>query len=149
MVSSDRILKVDMEDLGGDFLEFRFQERALAYVGRLVRRARVLSAAELAELLENAVDQGLLTEEEKNDVLLTDAVVRGRRKEDGGPVYLAIEVSWGIDPHDIERALRRAALLSKLGTPALPVVAGRNMSDDVTALAQAKQVWLVIDGRTS
>ncbi len=63
-------------------LETRYDRQAPAYVGRLVRRAQVLSANELMELLENAVDQELLTEEEKNDVSLIDAVVRGRRKED-------------------------------------------------------------------
>lgn len=144
-----RVIKVDIGELKGDALELRFREKAPAYLGHLVRRARVLSVAHLAELLEDAVEQGTLSEEEKNDVLLTDAVVRGRHKEDGNQVYLTIEVSWGIDSHDVERALRRAALLSKLGTPTLPVVAGRKTSNDVTALAQAKQVWLVIDGRSS
>src|SRR5262245_59314277 len=60
-----KIIKVDLGDLKGDVLELRFREKAPAYLGPLLRRAQVLSAAELAELLENATEQGLLTEEEK------------------------------------------------------------------------------------
>ena len=128
----------------GELLEVRYRERAPAYVGRLVRRAQVLSATERVELLENAVEQGILTEEEKNDVLLTDVVVRGRRKEDGAQVYLAIAVSWGVGPYDVERAIHRAALLGKLGSPAMPVVAGKNITPYADELTHASQVQQLI-----
>jgi chromosome segregation ATPase len=131
-------------DLKGEVLEVRYQRNASAYVGRLVRRAQVLSANELMELLENAVDQGLLTEEEKNDVSLTDVIVRGRRKEDGAPVYLAIEVSWGVGPYDVERAVHRAALLSRLGVPAIPVVAGKSITPDADDISRSRHVQQLI-----
>jgi hypothetical protein len=51
-------------------------------------------------------------------------VVRGRRREDGTEIYLGVEVSWGVGLHDVQRAAERAALLARLGTPALPVVGG-------------------------
>src|SRR5919108_943454 len=74
-----RVLKIDVGDLKGDNLERRYREKAPAYFGRLVRRMRVLSAEELAGLLEDAVDQGhFLTEAEKDEAILTDVVVRGR-----------------------------------------------------------------------
>jgi len=104
----------------------------------------VLSAAELVDLLENGVEQGILTDEEKDEVLLTDAVVRGKRKDDGAPIYLAIEVSWGVGPYDVERAVYRAALLSKLGVPAMPVVAGKSITTSADRLAREKQVQQII-----
>lgn len=131
-------------DLKGELLELRYRERAPAYVGRLVRRAQVLSAAELVELLETAVEQGRLTEAEKDEVLLIDLVVRGKRKEDGVQVYLAVEVSWSVGPHDVERAAQRATPLGKLGIPTAPVVAGRNITTYADELARVKQVQPII-----
>ncbi len=139
--------KIDIGDLKGELLELRYGERAPAYVGRLIRRAQVLSAAELAALLEDAVDHGRFTEEEKDEVLLADLVVRGRSKQNGSDVYLVVEVSWGVGPHDVERAVQRAALLSKLGIPALPVVAGKTVTPQADRLAQVKQVSRLIAGQ--
>jgi chromosome segregation ATPase len=142
-----RVLKVDTGDLKGEILEIRYRERAPAYLGRLIRRVHVLSTEELSELLEDAVERGQLTDAEKDEVILTDVVVRGRRKENGTDVYGVVEVSWGVGPHDVERAAQRAALLSKLGIPVLPVVAGKTVTEQAAHLARAKQVWQLTDGR--
>src|SRR5919108_484973 len=142
-----RVLKIDVGDLKGDNLERRYRERAPAYFGRLVRRMHVLSAEELAGLLEDAVEQGQLTEAEKDEAILTDVVVRGRYPGSGAEVYLVIEVSWGVGVHDVERAVQRAAVLGKLGIPALPVVAGKAMTAQAEQLAHEQHVWQVIDGQ--
>jgi hypothetical protein len=143
-----RVLKIDVGDLKGDNLERRYREKAPAYFGRLVRRMHVLSAEELAGLLEDAVDQGQLTEAEKDEAILTDMVVRGRYQGSGAEVYLVIEVSWGVGVHDVERAVQRAAVLGKLGIPALPVVAGKAVTAQAEQLAHEQHVWQVIDGQT-
>jgi hypothetical protein len=142
-----RVLKIDVGDLKGDNLERRYREKAPAYFGRLVRRMRVLSAEELAGLLEDAVEQGQLTEAEKDEAILTDVVVRGRYQRSGAEVYLVIEVSWGVGVHDVERAVQRAAVLGKLGIPALPVVAGKAVTAQAEQLAHEQHVWQVIDGQ--
>lgn len=142
-----RVLKIDVGDLKGDNLERRYRERAPAYFGRLVRRMRVLSAEELAGLLEDAVDQGQLTEAEKDEAILTDVVVRGRYQGSGAEVYLVVKVSWGVGVHDVERAVQRAAVLGKLGIPALPVVAGKAVTAQAEQLAHEQHVWQVIDGQ--
>jgi hypothetical protein len=142
-----RVLKIDVGDLKGDNLERRYREKAPAYFGRLVRRMRVLSAEELAGLLEDAVEQGQLTDAEKDEAILTDVVVRGRYQGSGAEVYLVIEVSWGVGVHDVERAVQRAAVLGKLGIPALPVVAGKAVTAQAEQLAHEKHVWQVIDGQ--
>jgi hypothetical protein len=142
-----RVLKIDVGDLKGDNLERRYREKAPAYFGRLVRRMRVLSAEELAGLLEDAVEQGQLTDAEKDEAILTDVVVRGRYHGSGAEVYLVIEVSWGVGVHDVERAVQRAAVLGKLGIPALPVVAGKAVTAQAEQLAHEQHVWQVIDGQ--
>jgi hypothetical protein len=142
-----RVLKIDVGDLKGDNLERRYREKAPAYFGRLVRRMHVLSAEELAGLLEDAVEQGQLTEAEKDEAILAGVVVRGRYQGSGAEVYLVIEVSWGVGVHEVERAVQRAAVLGKLGIPALPVVAGKAVTAQAEQLAHQKHVWQVIDGQ--
>ena len=142
-----RTLVDDVGELKEDALENRYRNRVFAYFGRLLRRAHVLSPDELTSLLEEAVDSGALSEAEADEVALVDLVVRGRRREDGTQVYLAVEVSWSVDLNDVERAIRRANLLAKIGTPTMPVVAGRRATDEAKQLARMEQVWQLTDGR--
>jgi len=114
-----------------------------------VRRAHVLSGDELAALLDAAVTQGQLAEDEADDLLQADVVVRGRRREDSTEVYLVVEVSWGVGLSDVQRAAERAALLARTGTPALPVVAGFWVSPEAQEPARALQVWQVTNGRVT
>src|SRR5215471_14536580 len=52
LIANGKIYRKDIGDLKGELLEARYHRRGPAYVGRLARRAQVLSAAELADLLE-------------------------------------------------------------------------------------------------
>lgn len=142
-----RSLGVDVGDLKGKILESRYHDRAGACLGRIVRRTHTLSTDELVTLLDDAVDQGRLALTERDEVLLADVVVRGRRRTDDVPVYLVVAVSWGVGLQDVDRAVHRAALLSKLGTPALPVVAGETVTEAAAQLARRHQVWQVTDGK--
>jgi predicted house-cleaning noncanonical NTP pyrophosphatase (MazG superfamily) len=135
--------------LKGELLEMRYHARAAAYLGRLFRRVRPLSTTELAELLDDAVEQGKLIDAERDEILLVDFVARGRHRETGAEVYLVVEVSWGVGPYDVERAAERARLLSKLGTPALLVVAGKVMTKQAASLAEEQHVQSLIEGRRS
>ena len=87
----------DVERLKGSDLERRYRERAHAYFSRLLRRIHVLSGDELMALLEEAVTRKQLSEDEADDILQADMVIRGRRREDGTEVYGVVEVSWGSD----------------------------------------------------
>lgn len=139
-----------MDDLGalkGDALERRYRERPFTYFGRLIRRAHTLTSAELEGLIEGAVEQGLLSQDEAAEVAEADAVIRGRWREDGAEVYLVVEISWGVGPSDVERAVRRAELLARAGVTAWPVVAGRAVTAEAAALAQERKVWQFTDGR--
>jgi hypothetical protein len=139
----------DLEQLKGHNLEQRYRERAPAYFSRMLRRIHALSNDELVALLDAAVTQGRLSEDEADEVLQADIVVRGRRREDSTEVYLVVEVSWGVGLHDVQRAVERAALLARLGTSALPVVAGFWVTPDAQEPARALRVWQVTDGRVT
>lgn len=128
----------DVTELKGDNLERRYRERAGAYFGRLLRRVRVLSTQELTDLLDEAVERGVLSEPEADAVTWSDLVVQGRRRDDDAQAALLVEISWGIGPQDVERAAERAALLTRAGLAALPVVAGRAITAE--ALTEARRL---------
>jgi hypothetical protein len=147
LVQTVRALGIDVGFLKGEVLENRYRTKGYAYFSRIVRRAHVLSSDELISLFEDARERGILSEAEVDQLTAVDLVVRGKRKDDGTEVYLVVEVSWGVGPTDVERAAQRASLLAKVGTPAIPVVAGEWVTTEADQLAHDKHVWKVTDGR--
>lgn len=138
----------DVGDLKGSDLERRYRERAPAYFDDLLRRIYVLSAQELAALLDEPVAKGVLSQAERKDLLMSDVVVRGRRRKDDGEAYLVVEVSVGIGKGDVERAVRRAEVLSRaLEQPSMAVVAGEWITPKAEQQARQWGVWRVLDGR--
>jgi hypothetical protein len=98
-------------------------------------------------MLDRAVTAGQLTEEDLDEIVWADAIVRGRRREDDQEVFLVVEASWGVGPYDVQRADRRAKLLAKAGVTTLPVVAGVWMTPDGEVAARALRVWRITNGR--
>jgi hypothetical protein len=137
----------DMAEVKDILFELWYRDRAYAYFAPLIRRTHVLSPEELDALLEGAVAQGQLSEAESDEILLADLLLRGRRRADNAEVYVVVEISWKIDPYDVERSVRRAALLSRIGTPALPVVAGKEVIDEAASLARMLHVWQLTNGQ--
>ncbi len=146
MVKRVDSLGQDIGDLKGIGLEFRYQRLAYAYFQRLLRRIYVLPPAELSTLLEDAVDEGKLSYSDMEEIIRADLVVRGKRREDEVEVYLVVEISWGAGPDDVERAAQRAKLLAQLGTPTIPVVAGKAITSETADLARRLETWLVMNG---
>lgn len=134
--------------LQGAELERRYRERAPAYFAPLLRRIRALSSEDLARMIDEAEEQGLISAEERGELLATDVVVTGVSRADGAETYLAVEVSGGIGAGDVARAVRRAKLLEKLtGKRALAVVAGEGVTNKGVAAARESGAIAVIDGR--
>ncbi len=114
--------------LKGESLERRYRERAASYFQRVLRRIRVVDHQQLGLLLDDAVDQGRITAEERAQVLEADVVVTGLF--DGREVYLLAEVSGTVTAHDVRRARERAAALEKAtGCPVLLAVAGQELEE--------------------
>ena len=144
-------LQDDVGELKGIVLEQRYRNRAFAYFSRLVRHMHTVTDDELVALLEEAVARGVLSEDGMDEIGRADVVVQGQRREGQSPdeVYLVVEVSWGVGPRDVERAVRRAALLGQTGLQTMPVVAGERITDEAAELARAMRVWQVLDGRVT
>jgi hypothetical protein len=133
-------------ELKGSDLEAQYRIKAPAYFGRLLRRVHALSPDELVALVDGAVEAGRLSDDQAQEIYLADAIVRGRRRENGEDLYLVVEVSWGVGPEDVDRAAERAELLAKTGVATLPVVAGKTVTVPAARLARARKVWQVTDG---
>jgi len=128
----------------GDALERRFRERAPSYFQRLLRRLRVFSQERLANLLDDAAEEGRITEEEREALLRADLVAEGKRN--GEPVALLAEVSFKVDRYDVERAAERAKMLEKvLGVAVIPAVGGAFVDDRVWPVAQELGVEVIQD----
>ncbi len=117
-------LEVDVAKLKGDNLERKVRERAPAYFGRYFRRVKAVPIEEWSEKLEDALDGGLISEEERKDALNLDALIRVK-SEDGRNLLLAVEVSHTLEDKDADRALRRANVIARVyGIETIPVVIG-------------------------
>jgi hypothetical protein len=134
-------------ELTGELLELRYARRGPAYFSRLARGLRVVDTGQLADRLDDAVAAGKLTDHERDSLLEADIVLSGRRREDQEPIYILVEVSYGIGRSDVQRAADCARLLEKLGQPAVPAVAGRWIDPDTDRMARAYGVWQVLNGR--
>jgi chromosome segregation ATPase len=138
------VLKTDVAQLKGNDLERLVRERPFVYFSRFARRLRIISDAELGDLVEAAVQQNQLTEAEADQIKLLDAIARGLHRETNDPLYLAAEVSSVVDEHDLKRAVARAALLQKAtGVLTLPIVVGKTIRNEVRAQAEAQSAGWV------
>lgn len=127
-------------------LAHRFRERAAAYFRRVVDRPTPLSAQQLIDLIDSPDAVRYLTDEERDDVLFAELVVRGRARTGEGDVYAVVEVAVNIGPNDVNRAARRASLLGRL-CPTVAAVAGRSISPEAEVLAQSRGLWHLLYDR--
>jgi hypothetical protein len=134
-----------VERADGRSLEWTLQTRLPAYVGRWIRHCRVLEIQEVVESLEPLVETGVYTEIDLDNLSDADVVASGML--DGEQVYLVGEVSCTGDREDVERAARRAALLTKAGKQALPFIACDSISSKTLEQAKDAGVRILLGGR--
>ncbi|MBE3583908.1 MAG: hypothetical protein IMX01_07345 [Limnochordaceae bacterium] len=139
-------LKDSVSVLKGHDLERTYRDRAAGYFGRLFKGLRVLPDYEVDRLLEAAVTQGIITWEERDDVLESDLVARGQLRSTNQTAFLVVEISWGVGPEDVERAHRRAATLQKVTGAAIAAVAGVSILPQAKELSDTLGVTRVTDG---
>jgi hypothetical protein len=141
-------LSYQVDELRGESVERRYRERGHSYFSVIARRLRPLSLDDLDGVLDAAVAERRLTDDEAEEVRLADAILRGRRRADGAEVYLVVEASSAVDEGDVERAARRASLLARTGLLTVPVVAGRRFTAAGEEEARRTGVWRFTDGRS-
>jgi hypothetical protein len=124
----------------GDLLELKFRNRLPSYLGRLLRKAKVIEAAELIDAIEPTVGEVAV-----DDFLRSDVVATGTLE--GNSVYLVGEISYTANEDDVMRAARRTACLVKAGLPAVGLVACEKISPQTAEYASKEGVRVWLDGR--
>jgi len=129
-------LTIRTDAVVGRTFELQFRDRLTAYLGRFLRRGKLIANDELLGTIEAQV-----TDREIDEFLRADAVVRGI--VDGKPTYVVVEVSTTGDVEDIVRAEQRAGILRKAGLESIPLVACDAISPESIAFAKLSgvRVW--------
>ena len=129
-------LSIRTDAVVGRTFELQFRDRLSSYLGRFLRRSKLLRNDEVLDAIESVLDG-----EECDEVLRVDAIASGL--VDGVPSHVVVEVSSTGDTDDVVRAERRAAILRKAGMVAIPVVACEAISRETALFAQARgvRVW--------
>ena len=123
------------------YASMAFRQRS----GRALRRNRLLSggvsevSSAFLDLIADALDAGLITDDEWRDLQQADAVMSGQHE--GNTVYFVGEFSITVNNYDIDRAISRAATLGRAtGSDAWPMVIGDNIPEPQRARAEAEEV---------
>ena len=141
------LVKGRLDNAVGSNYEWKVTKSIGAVIGSSYRRVRVLKglpsgpSPEFMDLVADAEDDGLITDEQYLQIQQLDLVMTGRRKTDRAEVYIAGEVSITVGESDIIRAAQWAAMLSAaVGQPVEPVVIATQIDEARTALAAANNV---------
>jgi hypothetical protein len=129
-------LTIRTDAVVGRTFELQFRDRLSAYLGRFLRRGKVVGNDVLLDAIEARV-----TTEEVEDFLRADIVAKGL--VDGVETYVVAEVSSTGDTEAIVRAERRAGILRKAGLVSIPLVACDAVSPESLAFARKSgvRVW--------
>ena len=98
----------------------------------------------IPDLLDAALQSGDITENEANDAELADIIIGGNSNA-ATMAYAVIEASVTVDRHDVDRAVARAAIISKAANaPATAAVAGTSISEADRQHADNNSVTVII-----
>ena len=140
-----RTLHIRTDKTAGWALEWVVGNRLPAYVGRQIKRCRVVGPMDLIESLEDRPAIRELSAEDLDQLRRADLIATG--VIDDEKIYLVGEVSFTADNDDVLRAARRAAVLRKVGERSQPFVACDAIGSISTELARREGVWIIVEGR--
>ena len=126
-------LKTDVAYLKGSDLEHRLHRkiRPLISGALALKRAQIVQSMvqepnrDFLDRLEDALENGRITEGQDARIEATDFILHAQRRDDRAPVWIAVEASYRVHANDIQRVRASADALSAVfDSEALAVVAG-------------------------
>jgi hypothetical protein len=135
------VVKDDVGGFKGWRLEACYRDRATAVFGHVLDKVKVISPGDLRSFWKD----GVITEEEGRDIRRLDLLIEGV-DDDGNRRRAAVEISFRADAGDLERAVRRAAVVARTGTPCWPVVATTEVAPEMPDLVRGRSAALLRDG---
>ena len=101
---------------------------------------------EFDNVLEEAAETGVISDDDETRLRVTDLIMRAQRKSDRSTLWFALEASGVIGYEDITRARRSAHALTKIyKQDAAPLVYGYQIYDEQMELANDLEVRVFID----
>jgi hypothetical protein len=140
-----RTLHIRTDKTAGWALEWVVGNRLPAYVGRQIKRCRVVGPMDVIESLEDRPAIRELSDEDLDQLRRADLIATG--VIDDEKIYLVGEVSFTADNDDVLRAARRAGVLRKVGERSQPFVACDAIAPISAELARREGVWVIVEGR--
>ena len=126
-------MRTSIGALNGHYLEQRVIDNILNVIkddldltrGRVLRRSSGDMDPQLRAAIEEAEERSLISDDEVDNLLVADVIIRARRRADRRYVYGVIEISRTIHDRDIDRARNRADTLATVtGEEVIAVVTG-------------------------
>ena len=115
---------------------------------RIIQSWIVPRSPEFQDLINDAEDQNVITEEQGDHLERADVILAARRRSDRQTVHAVVEVSINVADYDIARARERADTLSAImGTPALALTVGGNIGPAQQELANSLGVTTILTPR--
>ena len=148
-----KTLKDDVATLKGGDIERRVRDSILNIAkdtmnltrGRMLHSGSGDMDAQLRQSIEQAEDQGRITESDAGNLLVADIIMRARRETDRQYVYAVIEVSYTVNNRDIDRARDRArTLAAATGEETVAAVVGGVVRPQQRQYASATGVQVAI-----
>jgi hypothetical protein len=145
LAEAQRRTDEQVAEMRGTLLEVDYRAKVGAIFGGRLRKPKAVDPGDLWDLL-----RGRLDELEIRQVVTSDLIVRGQllppQAQGESDLWMTVEVSSVIDRNDVARAADRAELLRKAGLPAIPVAAGKRLTQGASLLAAQLRVVLVKNG---
>ena len=99
--------------------------------------------------LEQAAEDGVISDDDETRLRVTDLILRSQRKADRSTLWFAVESSGIINYEDITRANRSANAIAKIyEQDAVPIVYGFQIQDEQKELADQLEVTVFLDTDT-
>ena len=137
----ERFNKMDgrLDNTVGTYYEYRAEKIVPSLVGQRLglTRPKVLIGgrlgvtSEFMDLADDALDEDRITQDEWAEIRTSDLVLSCVRREDRAQVYFVAEVSVTTSDSDIERAVRRATILTSMtGSDAMAGIVTTSLDED-------------------
>ena len=141
-----------MDNGFGTNYEIKVERNLMSHAGQHLnlRAVRVLRGimtgqdAEFNQVIESAVDDGKISWQDHDELMLCDLIFTGRARGGGEEVHVAAESSITAGDHDVERAQERARILRQvIGQEAIPLVICANIDDQRAQMARERGVAVI------
>ncbi|MCX8164765.1 MAG: hypothetical protein N3D14_05155 [Aquificaceae bacterium] len=117
------MLKVDMARLRGDNFKRKIREKTLAFFGKAIKKLIPIDNYALADILDDALEKGLISDQEREFAIKLGFAGKGRLRDKNAYVYIALGATLSLYSEDVEKAFKRAEILSRaVYTETIPVV---------------------------